>query len=145
MPSFDISAETLEARFEKIRAFLDDRGLGALFAYSPAHEHLWGQTGHVSYLSGWANHDRIVDSAVVVPVAGRPALLVAGDPYVFKLIGHVSPLEDVRLVQSAEPMYLTWYSPAVSLPKARTAVSPLKRLQFLKRVETPGRMLELSA
>ena len=102
MSSSYISAETLDTRFEKIRAFLDDRGLGALFAYSPPHEHLWGQTGHVSYLSGWANRDRIVDSAVVVPVSGRPALLVAGDPYVFKLIGNVSPLEDVRLVQSAE-------------------------------------------
>jgi Xaa-Pro aminopeptidase len=103
MPSFDISAETLEARFEKIRAFLDDRGLGALFAYSPPHEHLWGQTGHVSYLSGWANHDRFVDSAVVVPVSGRPSLLVgAAAEVVFPLIAHVSPLEDVRLVQSAE-------------------------------------------
>ena len=118
MPSFDISAETLEARFEKIRAFLDDRGLGALFAYSPAHEHLWGQTGHVSYLSGWANHDRIVDSAVVVPVAGRPALLVAGDPYVFKLIGHVSPLEDVRLVQSAESHVFDLVQPGSVPPKS---------------------------
>ena len=80
MSSFYISAETLDTRFEQIRAFLDDRGLGALFAYSPPHEHLWGQTGHVSYLSGWANHDRFVDSAVVVPVSRASSPSCGGGP-----------------------------------------------------------------
>ena len=102
MTSYDVTAETLEARFEKVRAFLEDRGLGALFAYSPPHEHKWGQTGHVSYLSGWANHDRIVDSAVVVPVSGRPALLIGADEYTIELASHASPLEDMRLVRPVE-------------------------------------------
>ena len=44
----------------------------------------------------------MVDSAVVVPVTGRSALLVGGDEYMFELIGHVSPLENVRLVKTLE-------------------------------------------
>jgi len=122
MSSYDISAETLEARFDKIRDFLEERGLGALFAYSPPHEHKWGQTGHVSYLSGWANHDRIVDSAVVVPVSGQPALLVGGDQYMFRLIGHVSPIDDVRLVQPIQSHVLGLVQPG-SVPPTGSHLS----------------------
>ena len=93
-----IGAEALELRHAKIRAFLKEHDLGALFAYSPPAEHKWGQTGHVSYLTGWANHDRIVDSAVVIPVEGPSALLVAGLPFMLEQVADVSPVEDVRLV-----------------------------------------------
>ena len=69
---FDESTDMtlLRPRIERIRAWLEAKNLGGLFVYSPAAEHKWGQTGHVAYLTGWANHDRIVDSAVVVPVEG---------------------------------------------------------------------------
>ena len=97
------SADVLEARYEKVRAFLEREGLGGLLVYSPAAEHKWGQTGHVSYLTAWANHDRIVDSAVVVPVEGRPALMFAGLPYMAEQIPDVSPIEDIRMVQAVDP------------------------------------------
>ena len=103
MVSQQVSADLLEGRFKRVRAFLEEKGLGGLLAYSPAAEHKWGQTGHVSYLTGWANHDRIVDSAVVIPVEGRPALLFAGLPFMLEQIPDVSPIEDVRLVQAVDP------------------------------------------
>ena len=103
MPPDQTSAKVLEARFDKIRAFLVQNDLGALLVYSPPAEHKWGQTGHVSYLSKWANHDRITDSAVVVPVDGDPALLFAGLPYMAEQITDVSPLKDVRLVEAVDP------------------------------------------
>ena len=56
-----ITDETFQARIQGVQQFLEEEDLGALFAYSPAMEHMWGQTGHVAYLSGWADHDRIVD------------------------------------------------------------------------------------
>ena len=95
--------DELVARLDRVRAFLEDQDLGALFAYSLPAEHKWGQTGHVSYLSGWANSDRVSDSAVVVPVSGRPALLFAGQPYMAEQIAEVSPIEDVRLVRAVDP------------------------------------------
>ena len=107
-----IDAEVLEARYAKIRAFLERQDLGALFVYSPAAEHKWGQTGHVPYLSGWANHDRIVDSAVVVPRSGRTALLVAGMPFMTEQIADVSPMEDVRFVQAVDPNAVAIARPA---------------------------------
>ena len=82
---------------------MEGEGLGALFVYSPPMEHKWGQTGHVSYLSGWANHDRIVDSAVVVLAEGHTVLLVAGMTYMAEQIAEVSPIEDVRFVQAVDP------------------------------------------
>ena len=98
-----VSAAELESRYEKVRAFLETQGLGALIVYSPASEHKWGQTGHVSYLTGWANHDRIVDAVVVVPLEGPPALLFAGLPFMLEGIEDVSPIDDVRLVQAVDP------------------------------------------
>ncbi len=98
-----ISAQEFESRQERVREFLRERDLGALFVYSPPAEHKWGQTAHVAYLSGWANHDRIVDSVVVVPVSGPPALLFAGIQYMQEQVQEVSPLEDIRLVQAVDP------------------------------------------
>ena len=57
-----ISPGEIEARHDKVHAFLAAEGLGALMAYSPAHEHWWSNTGHVSYLSGWSNRDRIIET-----------------------------------------------------------------------------------
>lgn len=98
-----ITPQEYESRHEQVRAFLRERDLGALFVYSPPAEHKWGQTAHVSYLSGWANHDRIVDSVVVLPVLGKPALLFAGLPFMREQAEEVSPLEDIRLVQAVDP------------------------------------------
>jgi Xaa-Pro dipeptidase len=103
MPAEPAVHPEIEQRHNKVRAFLEKQNLGALFAYSPPMEHKWGQTGHVSYLSGWANHDRIVDSAVVIPSQGRPSLLVAGLPYMLEQIADVSPLTDLRLVRAVDP------------------------------------------
>ena len=116
-----VTTETLEARYARIRLFLEERGLGGLFAYSPATEHKWGQTGHVSYLTGWANHDRIVDSAVVIPVEGPPALLVAGLPYILEQIGDVSPLDDLRLVQAIDPNAVAVVRRAAGQPPGRSS------------------------
>lgn len=98
-----ISVREFEDRHEKVRTFLRERDLGALFAYSPPIEHKWAQTGHVSYLSGWANHDRIIESAVVIPADGPAALLFAGMPHMFPHIAEVSPIEDARLVKAVDP------------------------------------------
>ena len=103
MGHVQLSSSILEDRYSQCRTFLEEADLGALFAYSPAAEHKWGQTGHVSYLTGWANHDRIVDSAVVVPAKGAPALLIAGLPFMLDQVPDVSPIEDVRLVQAVDP------------------------------------------
>ena len=103
MNDLGISKATYEQRFQAIQRFLKDEGLGGLLAYSPPMEHKWGQTGHVSYLSGWADHDRLVDSVVVVPARGRPALLFAGLPYMRDLVLECSPLDDVRLVEAVDP------------------------------------------
>ena len=50
--------EEFEQRWTRVQGFLQEQDLGGLLAYSPPEEHKWGQTGHVSYLSGWDNHDR---------------------------------------------------------------------------------------
>ena len=98
-----VSSEMIDQRIGKVQQFLEEEDLGALFVYSPAMEHMWGQTGHVAYLSGWADHDRIVDSAVVVPRVGEAALMFAGMPYMRDLAMEVSPLDDVRLVTAVDP------------------------------------------
>ena len=103
MANETVSADRLEERFNGVRGFLEEQGLGALFVYSGPEAHQWSQTGHVSYLSGWANHDRIGDSAVVVPVNGEPALLFAGLPYMREQIAEVCPLQDVRMVRAIDP------------------------------------------
>ena len=103
MPSPTVSDETFRARIAKVQQFLEEEDLGALFAYSPAMEHMWGQTGHVAYLSGWADHDRIVDSAVVVPRTGEPVLMFAGLHYMRDLALEVCALDDLRLVAAVDP------------------------------------------
>ncbi len=96
-------AHEIESRQESVRHFVDREDLGALLIYSPPMANMWGQTGHVGYLSGWASHDRIVDSALVLTRKGPPALLVAGLPFMLEQIREVSPIEDLRLVQAVDP------------------------------------------
>ncbi|MAE60296.1 MAG: hypothetical protein CMJ49_02950 [Planctomycetaceae bacterium] len=103
MTNHTIAPEEFDQRHERVRAFLRERDLGALIAYSPPAEHKWTQTGHVAYLSGWANHDRIVESVVVVPAKGDAALFLTGMPYMLEQIANVSPLTDVRLVGAIDP------------------------------------------
>ena len=117
-PELWVSPEELEARYAKVRAFLEAQGLAALIVYSPAAEHKWGQTGHVSYLTGWANHDRIVDSVVVVPLEGPPVLLFAGLPFMLEGIEDVSPVDDVRLVQAVDPNAVAMDRGASSGPRS---------------------------
>ena len=103
MAAGEISRQDFEERYNQVQGFLKDEGLGALFAYSPPEAHYWGQTGHVSYLSGWADQDRIVDTAVVVPVTGPPALMFAGLPYMLATLSETCPLEDIRIVSAVDP------------------------------------------
>ena len=96
--------EEFEQRWTRVQDFLQEQDLGGLLAYSPPEEHKWGQTGHVSYLSGWDNHDRIIDAAVVVPARGEPALLLAGMPFMLEQIEEVAHLRDLRLVEAVDPL-----------------------------------------
>ncbi len=114
MAAGPISEQEFCNRHEKVGAFLQENDLGALFAYSPPIEHKWTQTGHVSYLSGWDNHDRIVESAVVIPASGPAALLFAGLPFMTEQVAEVSPIDDVRLVKPVDPN-------AVGVAEAKTA------------------------
>ena len=97
------SPQEFDERIAQVQSFCHEEDLGGLLAYSPPKEHKWGQTGHVSYLSGWDNHDRIVDSAVVIPARGAPALLVAGMPFMLEQIDAVAAIADVRLVHAVDP------------------------------------------
>ena len=103
MESQAISRQEFQSRYDRVQRFLEDKQLGALLAYSPAREHKWGQTGHVSYLSGWANDDRIVETVVVVPRHGAPVMLAAGMQFMFEQAAEVSPIEDMRLVEAVDP------------------------------------------
>lgn len=103
MEANQITKQELGSRHDQIRDFLEDQDLGALFAYSPPFCHQWGQTGHVSYLSGWGNQDRLGDSAVVVPASGAPAILFTGLPYMKEQVAEVSPIEDLRIVSGIDP------------------------------------------
>lgn len=96
-------SKEIEQRHANIQQFLEAQGIGGLFAYSPPMEHKWFQTGHVGYLTGWANHDRIVDSAVVIPARGQSVLLLAGMEYMLEQIADVCPIKNVRLVQAVDP------------------------------------------
>ena len=98
-----IKPELFETRYHRIREYLKANDIGALLAYSTPPEHKWGLTGHVSYLSGWANHDRISDTFVVVPAEGEVSLLFAGLPYMLQQIKEVSPIKDLRMVKAVDP------------------------------------------
>ena len=98
-----ITPKLFESRYNHIRKYLRSNNLGALIAYSTPPEHKWGQTGHVSYLSGWSNHDRITDNLVVIPVEGDVSLLFTGLPYMFPQIKKVSYLQDLRMVKPVDP------------------------------------------
>lgn len=97
------SPQEFHERIAQVQSFCNEEDLGGLLAYSPPKEHKWGQTGHVSYLSGWDNHDRIVDSAVVIPARGAPSLLVAGMPFMLEQIEAVASIAHVRLVLAVDP------------------------------------------
>ena len=98
-----IKPELFETRYKHIREYLKANNIGALLAYSTPPEHKWGLTGHVSYLSGWANHDRISDVFVVVPAEGEVCILFAGLPYMLQQIKEVSPVKDLRMVKAVDP------------------------------------------
>ena len=98
MTNYPPAAEQFSRRHECVRAFLRENNLGALIAYSPPAEHKWTQTGHVAYLSGWANHDRIVESVVVVPVTGPAVLLLTGMDFMLEQIRGRVPCTRGKLV-----------------------------------------------
>ena len=87
----------------KIQEHLASKGLGALAVFSTSKAHIWYQTGHVSYLSGWADWDRICDSMVVVPLEGDPVMFLSGLPYMTRRAKETSWLEDIRTVAALDP------------------------------------------
>ena len=98
-----ISTDEFRGRITKIQDHLASKELGALVAFSSSKAHIWYQTGHVSYLSGWADWDRICDSMVVVPLEGDPVMFLSGLPYMARRAKETSWLEDIRTVAALDP------------------------------------------
>ena len=88
-------------RLARLREFMAQQRLDALLIYSAPRAHMWSQTGHVGYLSDWANRDRIPDTLVVVPSEGEPESLYSGLPYMNSQIAEVSWMSDVRLAAAS--------------------------------------------
>lgn len=98
-----IPESEFRSRVEKVRDFVKGNNLGGLLAYSGPRAHMWYQTGHVGWLTNWANRDRIPDSMVLVPAEGEPALLFSGLPFMLSQIKEVSWMKDCHIVRSADP------------------------------------------
>jgi Xaa-Pro aminopeptidase len=92
-----------QARIEKVRSFAEEKGFSAVIAYSGPKIHMWYQTGHVAYLSGWSKLDLQTDTMVLVPTKGDPVLMCPGVTYTLEWIRRGSWMEDVRLVASPDP------------------------------------------
>ena len=98
-----ISTAEYQSRIDKIQKHLVSKDLGALVAFSTSRSHIWYQTGHVSYLSNWADCDRICDSMVVVPKEGDPVMLLSGLPYMVTRAQETSWIKDIRIVAALDP------------------------------------------
>ena len=96
-PETGISEIEFNSRIEKIRKHISSKNLGALLIFSTSRAHIWYQTGHVSYLSGWADRDRIGDSIVIVPEKGDPVILISGIPLIAQRGKKDSLIKDVRI------------------------------------------------
>ena len=90
-------------RAEKVRAFARENDLAGILAYSSPRAHMWHQTGHVGWLTNWANRDRIPESMVLVPADGDPVLLFSGLPFMLPQAEEVTWLSDLRIVRSSDP------------------------------------------
>ena len=90
-------------RIEKVHNFVLEKGLGGLLVYSGPRAHMWHQTGHVGWLTNWANRDRIPDSMVLVPAGGEPVLLFSGLPFMLPQAKEISWMKDIRVVRSFDP------------------------------------------
>jgi Xaa-Pro aminopeptidase len=99
----EVPESQFQQRCVRVSQFAEERGLGAVVAFSAPRIHQWTQTGHVGYLTNWSNLDRVTDTMVVVPAGGEPVLLVSGLEYMFDQIEEVSWIKDVRLVSSPDP------------------------------------------
>jgi len=97
------SLEEFQGRWTRVQAYLKDEGLAALFAYSQPPEHKWSQIGHVGYLSGFDNYDRLVETAVVIPATGHPVVLLAGMPFMLEQMLGPNRIDDIRLAKAVDP------------------------------------------
>ncbi len=100
---YEVPESQFRERLSKVRDFADSNNLSAVVVYSAPQIHQWAQSGHVGYLTNWSNLDRLVESMVVVPRQGEPALLFAGVEYMLDQIEEVSWIGDVRMVSSPDP------------------------------------------
>jgi Xaa-Pro aminopeptidase len=98
-----IPESEFRSRVEKVHDFVKGNNLGGLLVYSGPRAHMWYQTGHVGWLTNWANRDRITDSMVLVPAEGEVVLLFSGLPFMLPQIKEVSWMKDIRIVRSADP------------------------------------------
>ena len=98
-----IPESEFRSRISRVQHFVREKGLGGLLVYSSPRAHMWHQTGHVSWLTNWANRDRIPDSVVLVPAEGEPVLLFSGLEFMIPQIREVSWMEDIRNVRSFDP------------------------------------------
>jgi len=95
-PETGVSESEFNSRIEKIRKYISSKNLGALLIFSTSRAHIWYQTGHVSYLSGWADRDRVGDSIVILPEKGDPIVLISGMPLMAQRGKEDSLIKDVR-------------------------------------------------
>ncbi len=100
---YEVPESQFRERLEKVRDFADSNYLSAVVVYSAPEIHQWAQSGHVGYLTNWSNLDRLVETMVVVPRQGEPALLFAGVEYMLGQIDQVAWMTDVRMVSSPDP------------------------------------------
>lgn len=98
-----IPISEFQDRIEKVRHFVLANDLAGLLVYSGPRAHMWYQTGHVGWLTNWANLDRIPDSMVVIPADGDPVLLFSGLPFMLPQLRETSWFKDVRIVSSVDP------------------------------------------
>ena len=99
----DIPENEFQLRIERIQEFMVEKELGGLLAYSSPRAHMWHQTGHVGWLTNWANRDRIPESMVLVAAQGEPVLLFSGLAFMFPQVREVSWMRDIRIVRSFDP------------------------------------------
>ncbi len=114
-----IPTNEFQDRIEKVRRFVLENDLAGLLVYSGPRAHMWYQTGHVGWLTNWANLDRIPDSMVVIPSDGDPVLLFSGLPFMLPQLRETCWLKDVRIVSPIDPNAVALQSGSKEMARVR--------------------------
>lgn len=102
MQIYRVPDAEFKSRVQRVKDFLKEEKLVALVAQSAPRAHMWAQTGHASYISNWADTDRLTETAILVVREGDPVLLISGLPYMLDQVRQVSWMSDFRLVAAAD-------------------------------------------